>query len=325
MSTDSKAIEIKVGAFVLIGLIVIAIMAIQFGRVGQGLAKYYTLTVELSNAGGLVKNSDVLMAGTKVGLVAETPEVAAGVIGKVFIKLKIREGIKCPKGSKIAVGSNGMLGDKYVAIDPPDNFDESKFDLNDPKMVIAAGETIKGGQPGGIDAIQKEGAEAAAKLNKRLDELQETIAALRTGILSDTNIKNLSDSFADIKTTTGHIAEASGKIDGIINGAQATVDSARETMAGAKGIVTKADAALMDVRGAVGDARVAIQSTQSILKAAKSGPGTIPMLLGDRETADNLNALIFNIRKHGLLFYRDNAPAEKPVPPLKAPASAKRD
>ena len=64
MSTDQKILEIKVGVFVLIGLVVIAAMAIQFGRLGQGMTKDYPITVQFPNAGGLMKNSDVRRLGS---------------------------------------------------------------------------------------------------------------------------------------------------------------------------------------------------------------------------------------------------------------------
>ena len=71
MNNDEKNLEIKVGIFVFIGLIAIAIMAVQFGRLGQGLAKYYPLKVEFPNASGLLKNSDVQLAGAIVRLLED--------------------------------------------------------------------------------------------------------------------------------------------------------------------------------------------------------------------------------------------------------------
>ncbi len=50
-----------------------------------------------------------------------------------------------------------------------------------------------------------------------------------------------------------------------------------------------------------------------MLESAQSGPGAIPMLLGNSEVAENLRALISNLRKHGVLFYRDST--EKPEQP----------
>ena len=42
-----KALELKVGVFVTVGLAVLAAMLVQFGRVGEGFKSYYKLTVRL--------------------------------------------------------------------------------------------------------------------------------------------------------------------------------------------------------------------------------------------------------------------------------------
>ncbi|MEI6350515.1 MAG: MlaD family protein [Verrucomicrobiota bacterium] len=310
MSNEQRGLEVKVGFFVFVGLMAIAIMAIQFGRVGQGLAKDYRVTVEFPNANGLLKNSDVQMAGAAIGHVAERPEITGGQIGKVFVQLSIRDEIKLPKGSRFVIGSSGLLGDKFVNVEAPDHFKDGAFDPADPNQIIPPGAQLKADQSGGLDAITKKGEEAMVKLNSRLDELEGTIAAVRNGLLSDENLKNLSGAFADFKAATGRISEASKKIDGLMVGAQSTVDNAKDTMAGARKMMETAEGAASDVRAVVGEARGVIQSTQGFLKSAQSGPGALPMLLGNREVANNLRAIISNIRQHGLIFYRDSAARE---------------
>ncbi|MES2569813.1 MAG: MCE family protein, partial [Verrucomicrobiota bacterium] len=63
MSTEKKNVEVFVGLFLLMGFSAIAIMVVVFGRVGQSLQKTYPITVIFPNASGLVKGSDVLLAG----------------------------------------------------------------------------------------------------------------------------------------------------------------------------------------------------------------------------------------------------------------------
>ena len=70
MNQDERGIEVKVGAFVFVGLAVLAALVVQFGRVGEGMKTYYPLTVRFSDASGLLKGSDVLLAGAKIGRVS---------------------------------------------------------------------------------------------------------------------------------------------------------------------------------------------------------------------------------------------------------------
>ncbi|MCX6967326.1 MAG: MlaD family protein [Verrucomicrobia bacterium] len=315
MTNQQKGLEIKVGLFVFIGLIIIAFMAIQFGRVGQGLSEFYLLTVKFPNASGIIKNAEVHLAGAKVGVVAEDPQAVSGQIGYVSVKMKIRSDIKLPVGSYFQIDSSGMMGEKFVEITPADGFkydssnpaDERKlFDPANPKMVIAPETKLEGYQMPGLSDLTSKGDENMKKLAATLDELKETLQKIQSGVLNDENIGNLKESFASIKTSTDNIAKASSKIDGIVSGAQSAVDSAKETFSEAKQTMTA-------INGATADVRSVIASSQTVLKAAQSGQGTVPMLLGNREVADNLRAVIANVRKHGLLFYRDSAPASTPV------------
>src|SRR5256885_11567797 len=67
---SEKTLELKVGAFVVVGLAVLAALVVQFGRVGEGFKTYYGLTVRFPDASGLLKGSDVLLAGAKIGRVS---------------------------------------------------------------------------------------------------------------------------------------------------------------------------------------------------------------------------------------------------------------
>jgi phospholipid/cholesterol/gamma-HCH transport system substrate-binding protein len=314
MANEQKGLEIKVGLFVLIGLIIIASMAIKYGRVGQGLSKYYNITVEFPNAAGLFKNADVQMSGARIGVVAEDPRAVPGQVGTVPIKLMIWEGIELPRGCFFQVGSSGLLGDKSVVVSLPAGFDQAKFDVKNPKETIPHNSTVHGTQVADINELTSKGNINMEKLAETLDELKETLKKIQSGVLNDENMANLKDSFASIKASTDNIARASTKIDGVMTGAQSTVDSAKETFAEAKQAIGTINGAATDIRTAIADVRGIVASGQTVLKAAQNGPGALPMLLGNREVADNLSAVIFNIRKHGLLFYRDSASAPTPTP-----------
>ena len=325
-------LEIKVGFFVFLGLAVIALMAVQFGRFGQNVSDFYELNVSFNNAGGLLKNSDVLLSGAPVGRVAEKPEVSPERIGTVVVKLLIRNSMKLPKGSTFSIGSTGMMGDRFVEITPPAGFDPDHFKPEDAATVYQPGETIQGTRAGGFAELTKQGEVVMQKLSENLDTLKATMDRLHNTVLSDANMNNLSATFANIKTTGENLATASKGIDEVIGGAkvavatvQETMNTAKETVSSAKSAIDTAGQAAEDIRKAIDDARkvlsgvdVAVGHVNDILQTARRGPGVVPMLLSNPEVAANVNALITNLRRHGILFYRDSKSREKP--PVVVPA-----
>jgi phospholipid/cholesterol/gamma-HCH transport system substrate-binding protein len=112
MSDRVKGLEFKVGAFVMLGVAALAALVVQFGRVGEGFKTYYDISVQFPDASGLLKGSDVLLAGAKIGRVSGGPKLVAGGEG-VLVPLRIFDYIKIPTGSKFTVGSSGLLGDRF--------------------------------------------------------------------------------------------------------------------------------------------------------------------------------------------------------------------
>jgi ABC-type transport system involved in resistance to organic solvents, ATPase component len=104
---SDKNVELKVGAFILVGLAVLAGLLVQFGRLGEGFQNYYQLLVKFPDASGLLKGSDVLLAGAKIGHVSGGPRLADSGQG-VEVPLRIFGFVKIPAGSRFHRGFVGF-------------------------------------------------------------------------------------------------------------------------------------------------------------------------------------------------------------------------
>jgi len=63
----------------------------------------------------------------------------------------------------------------------------------------------------------------------------------------------------------------------------------------------------------------AITDARKVINSAAKGKGLVSALLNDQQLANDLHALITNLRAHGVLFYRDSAAKIE----AKAPEQAK--
>ena len=76
----------------------------------------YEVTARFSRVGGLAVGSDVRVNGIKVGTVLASgldPADYAAVV-----RLSVDNKIRLPKDTLAAIGSDGVLGDKYVRLEP---------------------------------------------------------------------------------------------------------------------------------------------------------------------------------------------------------------
>src|SRR6266404_9100084 len=115
MHRPERGLEFKVGVFVFLGIAAIGALVVQFGRLGEGLKTYYSLTIRFDDASGLLKGSDVLLAGARIGKVAGGPRLVREGSG-VDVPLKIYDYVKVPAESKFTVGSAGLIGDRFVNV-----------------------------------------------------------------------------------------------------------------------------------------------------------------------------------------------------------------
>jgi hypothetical protein len=68
----------------------------------------------------------------------------------------------------------------------------------------------------------------------------------------------------------------------------------------------------------------AIADTRKVLRSAMQGKGLVAALLNDQQLANDLHALITNLRAHGVLFYRDSAASRQAKPEQTQPARQTR-
>ena len=303
MTNEARGIEWKVGIFMLIGLGVIGFMAIKFGRLSQGLKKYYNITAEFPNASGLLKGAEVYMAGARVGFTADAPELIEGRYA-VQVSLKLKDGVKIPHGSTFLIGSAGFLGDAFVSINPP-----LSPDMND---LFKDGEYVIGTRKEDLGDLTAKGGDVMTELKKRLQELEAPIKDIRERVLAEKNLKSIDDTLSSLSEFAGNLKNTTKGLDEVIAKAKEAVETVKDTVAAAKGPIEKADAAAGELKGtiaeikkAAGTADKALASAKTLMEKANSGKGSLGMLLADKETADNLKALIRNLREHGVLWYKN--------------------
>ncbi|EDY80767.1 mce related protein [Verrucomicrobiia bacterium DG1235] len=113
---NSKKIDFSVGLFVLIGLLAIVYMAVQIGGSRFLGSDSRSVTAIFTNIGGLSSGSNITIAGVKIGTVGPitlNPETL-----KAEVELRIDNDIELFDDATASIKTNGLIGDKYIAIYP---------------------------------------------------------------------------------------------------------------------------------------------------------------------------------------------------------------
>lgn len=111
-----RTIEIVVGAFMLAGMISLAILAVRVsGFAVDTTANAYTVFAKFENIGGLVVRSKVTVAGVTVGQVTGISLDQDTFMAKVSMSINTQEA-EIPRDSTAAILTEGLLGGKYIGL-----------------------------------------------------------------------------------------------------------------------------------------------------------------------------------------------------------------
>ncbi len=127
MSSNSRVVEISVGVFVAIGIAALLVLAVNVSNVGSFSAgQAYTVTANFDNISGLKTRSAVAIAGVTVGRVVniDVDPITFEAVVEMTIDSSFDE---VPIDSSVGIYTAGLLGEKYVGIEPggaPDYLEE---------------------------------------------------------------------------------------------------------------------------------------------------------------------------------------------------------
>jgi phospholipid/cholesterol/gamma-HCH transport system substrate-binding protein len=110
------ALETTAGIFVLVGLLSVGYMTVKLGRVSLFGDSTYLLFAQFTSVSGLRPGSSVTMYGLDIGQVAKfTMDQQKGL---ALVEMEIHRGIRIYDDAIASIKTEGLIGDRYVSIDP---------------------------------------------------------------------------------------------------------------------------------------------------------------------------------------------------------------
>ena len=323
MPVREKHHERTAGLFVLIGLLLLGFLIVEFGRFGDRFRGHYPLYIEFPDTAGIIKNSEVRLRGAKIGRVATNPELTMDrTSSNVSMEMRIRNGVKIPKDSTFQIGSIGLLGDKFIEIIPPD--EESG-------LYYRSGDTIKGFGGGGFDAIKsdaetiardasqliKDAHETFDKLDEALDSIKRIgdnvdtmMGKVNEGFLSDENLGHFEKTIANFEASSQDIKSASAELKPAVSEARETIASIKKTAENTQQLIEDVRTEITQISPAVRSISRAASKAEKTMSALQNKDGLLGTMAYDKQTGTNAREFVKNIKRYGILRYRDDSSPE---------------
>lgn len=283
--------EIKVGLFVLVGLVLLAILLIQFSKGTSVFRGTYELRLHASNVGGLKQRAAVLLAGVQVGSVSGV-ELAPDT-KSVTIQLRIYKNYKIYHDARFVIQQSGFLGDQYVAIIPTDN--------QEPKLQDGA--EVECEAPFNL----QETARAAAGFIQRIDEtakkLDAAVTDVRRLVLTQQTLTNFADTINNLRTISEQATATVTNLNTLVTANGTQIDLAVSNVVffsqdlihlseDAHGIISTNGP---EISAAVQNIESSTETLKKLTDDLQSGNGLAGALLKNEQLSTNVQAVAANL------------------------------
>jgi phospholipid/cholesterol/gamma-HCH transport system substrate-binding protein len=273
--------EAKVGSITLLGVALLAFMVIQLSGFTFG-EKGYPVHAVFNQVSGLKEGNTVRYAGVDIGKVSAVRVKPEGV----QVTLMINPGVKIPEGSKFNIGTDGLLGEKYIDIVPPRTH----------SGVLAPGAVVQGENPQGLDQL-------IATADKVLLDVQKLVQSLND-VFGDEKVKaSFKDTVVNAKEITANLNEMSAAMARMAVNNEADVKamvSNLRVMSGSlrdvAGRVDKLVASIDNNGQTAQDLKETISNLRSTSTRVEKMAASLEGIVTDPETAENVKETLRNAR-----------------------------
>ena len=339
MEERDKKTELLVGLFLTIGLLLIALLVLQFGSVRELFKTSYEIIVPFPDGTGIRDGTPVRLGGSKVGKVPRQPVLDADFKG-VLITLEIYDSVKIPKDAKFGIGTAGLLGDSFIEIRTTGSKEQSYIEAGTqlPKENVV-GATGLGALQDSAKDLGKQAEEVLAEIKLAVKDLRVSLDKVNGKALGDDNMKELKESFAHLNSVLKRLdektlgEETSKDVKEAVASFKAAAKSMEDAAKKFDPIVTKLDSASGKIESAAGKADTVMGNADKAIKSIdeaavslgkvgtdlRKGEGLLPALIHDRTLKNEFSMLISNLRQKGILWYKDKAGEQQPRQPQPQP------
>jgi len=183
-------LELKVGAFVFCGLIILSIFILSVGKI-KTWASGYRFNCVFNFVNGVKLGAPVRFAGVDVGEIKKIEFFKTNGEEKDKVRLTcfVKNKIRIPVDSNVWVNTLGLLGEKYIEIMPG----------NDTKNFIVKDQCIKGTDPMAMQEIGEMAKKIALDLDASLVKIKNGEGTVGKLIVNDSIYNNLDAMTEDLK------------------------------------------------------------------------------------------------------------------------------
>jgi len=288
---EQKRLETKVGLFVFVGLVLLAVLLIQFSKGTSLFRGTYTLRLHASNVGGLKQRAAVLLAGVQVGSVSDIQ--LADDSKSVTILLKIYKNFNIYSDSRFVIEQSGFLGDQYVSV----------ISVSNQPPKLENGSEVECQEPFNLQEVARSAAGFVNRIDDTAQKLDASVTDLRRVVLNVNTLTNFSITMNNMRTVSEQAMGTMGDINAIIatNGSQVSL-AVSNVLFFSQELTRMADSIngllatnTPDINASVQNIKTSTETLDKLMDDLQSGRGLAGAVLQNQQLATNVQAIANNL------------------------------
>jgi phospholipid/cholesterol/gamma-HCH transport system substrate-binding protein len=288
---DKSRLQIKVGLFVFIGLMLLAVVLIQFSKSTSLFRGTYELRLHAVNVGGLKERADVLLAGVRVGTVSHI-QLAEGS-KSVTIFLQIYKDYKIYSDARFVIEQSGFLGDQFVSVIPTQNLGDA----------LTNNASVPCEEPFNLQEVARSAAGFVQRIDETAKKLDDSVTDLRRVVLNEETLTNFAVAIANVRTFSEQALGTVSDINTIVatNAAQVNI-AVSNAVFFSQQLTGLADSAnnLLATNGteislAVNNIKSSTDTLKKLTDDLQSGKGLAGTILQNGQLAANVQTIAENL------------------------------
>jgi phospholipid/cholesterol/gamma-HCH transport system substrate-binding protein len=284
-------LELKVGVFVAVALILLAVLVLEFSRSSFFARPHYEIQLHATSVSGLKEKSQVLMAGFPVGTISAITLAPDGK--EAIITLSIYKKFEIYDDARFVIETSGLLGDQFVSIVPTAN-KGAKYPEGKPPQAE---------EPFSYGELARQVTSFVPRINEAATNLSGAIADIRRDLITERTLTNLAVALQNLRTVTERASGAVDNLNTVISSNRPAINQSGSNLlvftermqAAANKLNGVVDTNAPDINTAVKNIESSTEVLKSLLDDVKAGKGLAGKVLRDDELAVSVAQIAYNL------------------------------
>lgn len=286
--------EVKIALVAILGIVVL-FFGLHFLK---GMPVFSTDKVyyaSFQNINGLSSSNPIYADGYQVGNVKEII-YDYNKSGRVLVEFQVDNDLRIPKGSSAEIVSD-LMG----------NIKMNLLLANNPRERVEPGDTIQGNLDAGLMGSVQSLVPAISAMLPKVDSILTSVNMLLADPAIRASLHNIQTISSNLAVTSAGlnrlVAEANGKVPGILNKADYAMEKAGSTLNNADRL--SANLAQLDVAQTLAKVDRTLDNVESVTRQLNSPNGSLGLLMRDPALYNNMNStvrsadsLLTDLKKH---------------------------